>query len=228
MIDRAPHWVKENTELTTILNEKLIKNKTSLKYRNYIIKPWASHLKFEFVSWKAIELICESIITKINPTDFDMVIGISTGGCFVGNYIAIKMNLPYGTVRSKFWSNISFLQNYTQAYKYALGYHQIPNHGEIPNVTGKRILLVDDTTYTGITLNGIKKALLEKGMALHVSTAVMWTKGAHNPDYFYTNKRIPIIWARMAFFSFILSLPRVSRPIGFFSFTTTSLFIFSA
>ena len=34
----------------------------------------------------------------------------------------------------------------------------------------------------------------------------------------------PDIWERRRSFSFFLSLPRVSRPIGFFSLTTTSLF----
>lgn len=193
-IKRAPVWVKNSPELMTLLNEKLIQNKTSLKYRNYIIKPWASHLKFEFVTWNAIERICVSIITKITPNDYDVVVGITTGGAFVAKYIAHRLNKPFLTVKSKFWSNINIIQNYRQTIKYLSGIKQIPNLGELPDVSGKRVLLVDDTTYTGITLSGIMNSLLENGKATKVTTAVMWTRGCHSPDFFYTNKRIPIIW----------------------------------
>jgi hypoxanthine phosphoribosyltransferase len=196
MLNRAPHWVIENPELKMILNNKLLKNKNSRKLQHYVMKPWASHLKLEFVSWKSLESICDKIImnSNINPLNFDLVVGITTGGSFVGTYVAMKLNLPYVSIQSKLWSDISFLQNFYQACQLAIGRVQVPKVGEIPNVLNKRILLVDDTTYSGITMNGIRNILLEKGQAKVVETLVMWMKGSYTPNYFYSNKRIPIIW----------------------------------
>jgi hypoxanthine phosphoribosyltransferase len=193
-MERVPQWVKSNTEIMAVLEEKLVKNRYSKKWRNYYIKPWASHLKLEFVTWNAIETICLELSKKVKSEDFDLVVGITTGGSFVGYYLSILLKLPYISVRSKFWSEITFTQNFIQTYKLCLGIEQMPKTGEIPaEVKNKKILLVDDTTYSGITLNGIKKRLFENG-ASEVFTMVMWSKGSNNPDYYYCNKRIPIIW----------------------------------
>ncbi len=193
-MQRVPQWVKNNPEIMAVLEEKLLKNRYSKKWRNYYIKPWASHLKLEFVSWKAIENICLELSKKVKSENFDLVVGITTGGSFVGYYLSILLNLPYVSVRSKFWSEITFTQNFIQTYKLCIGIEQMPKTGEIPEaVKNKRILLVDDTTYSGITLKGIKKRLFENG-ASDVQTMVMWSKGGNNPDYYYSLKRIPIIW----------------------------------
>ena len=71
----------------------------------------------------------------------------------------------------------------------------MPKLGEVPaEVLGKRILLVDDTIYTGITMNGNKKVLLENGKAKSVETLAMWVKGKNFPNHFYGIKRVPILW----------------------------------
>ncbi len=194
MLHRAPEWVTNNSELKNILDEKLKKNRFSKKWRNYIIKPWASHLKLELVTWKSIEDICSVLRLKVRKEDFDMVVGITTGGAFVGFCISRLINLPYFSVRSKFWSEITFKQNFLQTYKFCLGIEQMPNTGKIPDeVKGKRVLLIDDTTYTGISLSGVKKKLFEAG-AGDVKTMVMWSMGMHDPDFFFSKKRIPIVW----------------------------------
>jgi hypoxanthine phosphoribosyltransferase len=194
MLNRAPEWLSRSSELKQILNDKLIKNRKSKKPWNYIIKPWASHLKLEFVSWNAIENICSLLVMNVNPRDYDLVIGVTTGGSFVGTFVAMKLNLPYVSIQSKLWSDISFMQNFYQSYMLVMGQEQTPKMGEAPDVRSKRILLVDDTTYSGITLKGIRKMLLEKGKAKIVDTMVMWMKGKYTPDHYYSNKRIPIIW----------------------------------
>jgi hypoxanthine phosphoribosyltransferase len=194
MKTRTPQWVLQDEELSRIFREKLGKNTSSTQWRNYFIKPWTTHLKLEFVTWSSMEEICGLLSMKVNKEDYDVVVGITTGGSFVGNVIARKLGLPFLNIRSKFWSEINFITNVRKTANFLFGVEQMPKIGEVPNVKGKRVLLIDDTTYTGVTLGGIKKVLLSEGMASNVATMVMWSKGHHKPDFFYSTKRIPIIW----------------------------------
>lgn len=69
-----------------------------------------------------------------------------------------------------------------------------PKIYDIPLVKGKRILLVVDTTYTGVTLTKVMKLLIEICEAKTVKAMVMWMEGKFSPDYFYRTKRVPIMW----------------------------------
>lgn len=193
IMERAPVWVKENPSLKGILLEKISKNKQSYKWQNFVIKPWMSHLKLEFVTWKSLEHHCDIILQKINPDDYDMVVGIVTGGAFIGGYIAKKMNKPFLIINCKLWSDISFKENFLQAYSYFLGYDLQPRVGEVPDVKDKRILLADDTTYTGVTMKNVMRIFVENGVK-SVETFCLWYKGEYIPNYYYSNKRVPIIW----------------------------------
>jgi hypoxanthine phosphoribosyltransferase len=195
MLARAPTWVRDSPELTVLLKSKLIKNKDSMKLHNYVCKPWTAHLKLEFVTWDHMIEICDNMLKRVNADDYDHVIGITTGGSFVGTYVAKKLNKPYASILSKLWSDSGLKLNVLQTYRYFMKIEQKPRNGEIPvELKGKRVLLIDDTTYTGITLAGIKKVILEKGEAHSVTTMVMWMRGQYFPDHFYSTKRIPILW----------------------------------
>jgi hypoxanthine phosphoribosyltransferase len=194
MHKRIPNWAKDDSNLRTILQNKIAKNKNSYKWHNYIVKPWLSHLKLEFVSWRSIESICDSVLKNINPDDFDMVVGIVTGGSFVGGYIAQKLNKPLVVIHSKLWSDNSFKETVYKSSTYFMGYDLKPTIGDVPDVKNKRILLADDTTYTGMTFTKVVQILSEKGNAKSIKTFCMWVRGDYNPHYFYSNKRVPIIW----------------------------------
>ncbi len=196
--ERAPDYVKNDKELMAIIKEKTAKNAFSKKFRNYLMKNWSSHLKLEFVSWAKIDEICDKLAQQVRDSkyEFDMVVGIATGGSFVGACMAKKLGLPYSIIRSKLWSEINFKENFTQTINYFSGKPQKPRvMGDVPEVQGKKVLLVDDTTYTGITMNGIKKHIEEGGNPKEVKTMVMWMRGNQShTDYFYCLKRIPIMW----------------------------------
>jgi hypoxanthine phosphoribosyltransferase len=195
LFTRAPSWVMENPDLKSILENKLNRNKYSLKYRNYVMKPWTSHLKLEFVTWTKIQTVCNEILKNVDANDYDIVVGISTGGSFVGAYIAKELKKPYSIIHSKFWSGINFKQNFVQTMLYVFGVEQRSKMGDLPDVKGKRVLLVDDTSYTGITINGIKNTLLEKGEPKSVTTMVMWVRDKNkSTDFYQDTKRVPIIW----------------------------------
>jgi hypoxanthine phosphoribosyltransferase len=193
IMERAPEWVKENPTLKGILFEKISKNKQSYKWQNFVVKPWLSHLKLEFVTWRSIEHHCNIILEKINPDNFDIVVGIVTGGSFIGGYMAKKIDKPFLVINSKLWSDISFKDNFVQSYSYFLGYDFQPKIGEVPDVKDKRILLADDTTYTGITMKNVIRVFMENG-AKSIETVCLWYKGEYMPNYYYSNKRVPIIW----------------------------------
>jgi len=190
---RAPEWVRNNVPLKTILINKISKNKESLKWQNFVIKPWLSHMKLEFITWNCIEHHCDLILKKIDPNNFDIVVGIVTGGAFIGAYLSKKMNKPFLIINSKLWSDISFTENAIQSYSYILGYDFEPKIGEVPDVKNKRILLADDTIYTGTTMKNVSKKLLENG-AKSIETFSLWYKGELVPNYSFSNKRVPIIW----------------------------------
>jgi adenine/guanine phosphoribosyltransferase-like PRPP-binding protein len=53
----------------------------------------------------------DETITQINPKDVDVVVGISTGGAFVGAYIAKRLGKPFEVITSKLWSGLGFIAN---------------------------------------------------------------------------------------------------------------------
>jgi hypoxanthine phosphoribosyltransferase len=191
---RAPDWVKENPELMKILHDKIESNKNSFKIHNYIAKPWLGHLKLQFVHWERMEEMIQDMSGNIKVEEFDMIVGISTGGAFVGAYLAKTINKPFQIIHSKLWSGMNFPQNVTKISMWLLGRDVSPKISECPNVKGKRILLVDDTTYTGITLKKNTKCLMTNG-AESVKTLCLYTYKSKAADYIHEcNYRVPIIW----------------------------------
>ena len=191
---RAPQWLKDDKNLLNILDLKIQKNLNQGKIHNYICKPWTFHLKMEIITWNKIEKICEELYQKINPDDFDAVIGISTGGAFIGAYMGKLLNKPYYVIHSKLWSGLSFVNNSKQAIGFFLGKDINPNIDGTPPVQGQRILLCDDTTYTGITMTKCKKYCEETLKCSLVKTLNFWIHKRFIPDYYLKKKRVPIFW----------------------------------
>jgi hypoxanthine phosphoribosyltransferase len=193
---RMPKWVKENKQLQTILADKIESNSNSYKLHNYAFKPWFGHLKFHYITWQHIEKVVDEMILRHQFTDIDTVVGISTGGAFVGQYLAMRINKPHEIINSKLWSGMSFPQNIVRISKWMLGREVTPRITGNLDVKGKRVLLVDDTSYTGITLKGASK-YLKTNEAASVKTLVLWINSTQRApiDYYYeTNQRVPIIW----------------------------------
>jgi hypoxanthine phosphoribosyltransferase len=193
---RMPQWVKDNKDLVAIFDKKLESNSNSYKLHNYVLKPWVNHLKIHFITWKRLEESVHEMHKKHDFSEIDTVVGISTGGAFVGQYLALVLNKPFEIVNSKLWSGMNFPQNLVKSTQWMLGREVNANIWGTLNVQGKRVLLVDDTSFTGITLKGATKYLKTNG-ASSVKTFVLWiTSMINSPiDYYYeNNQRVPIIW----------------------------------
>jgi hypoxanthine phosphoribosyltransferase len=192
--ERAPEYIRDDEILMNILSEKIKKNLYKGKWFNYICKPWSKHLKNEIVTWDKIENNCKEILSQINIDEIDVIVGISTGGAFIGAYIAKQCNKPYEIINSKLWSGNTLIENTLKTFGFALGKQINPIITGNPDLSNKTILLCDDTTYTGITMNKCKTYCIEKCGAKEVKTMCIWIHGRFIPDYYTKVKRVPIYW----------------------------------
>ncbi|VVB98703.1 Orotate phosphoribosyltransferase [uncultured archaeon] len=92
--------------------------------------------------WEAME--------KYSP---DLVVGIARGGVILAAAAAFRMGSPLETINAS-------LYNDEKPAKEKTGELQL---GKAPDVRGKKILLVDDVSNTGRTLEAVKAALLSAG-----------------------------------------------------------------
>lgn len=140
-----------------------------------------THLPFGFQSWSAptyneIHESCRHIARYIKFNDrikdVDLIVGIARGGLLPATIISHFLAIPMQTI---FYSS-----------KIGRGDNQDHNN-ELRSFTQHHILLVDDLTDTGNTMNELYKAYMEKGHK--VTTAVIYYKEL--PDAHFE----PDVWA---------------------------------
>jgi uncharacterized protein len=135
------------------------------------------------VSWPDYHLIIQKLAATIltHSTKFDEIVSISRGGLTLGHILSDFLSLP--------------------VYSFAIqSYSDIQNQGELKitqelgkPISGKRILLVDDISDSGVTL---KRAVeyLQKFQPAEITTVTLFLKpkSIFQPDYFAkrTNKWI--------------------------------------
>jgi len=193
--ERVPHYIKHNKEMMDILKKKLNKNLFDGKVYNYICKPWTTHLKMEIITWRTIEYNCRILSSRLDPNEIDIVVGIATGGVFVAAAIGNMINKPVKIINSRLWSGITFYENYKKVSNFFMGSEEVkPKISGIPDLQGKRILLCDDTTYTGLTIMNCIDWAKNICYAKSVKTLIIWTHRRFIPDYSIGQKRVPIIW----------------------------------
>lgn len=143
---------KRKTEIRNILNNnKLYKYLYTLTDHIYILifklyNLYRNNRLIYYSSWNKIENIIDN--TKIS-NNYDVVIGLKSGGAYISNYVAKINNIPnvgYIKVNKKsnnIENNISFF--YTPI-----------------NLKNKRILIVDDGLFSGKTFNKVKQFIVTK------------------------------------------------------------------
>lgn len=193
-MSRIPKWFENDKHLIEVLRDKIQKNLRSKKLHNYVVKPMLLHLKLRVVTWNDIEIYCDEIIKKLNLDEIDIIIGIKTGGYFVGKYIAWKTNKKFAFINSKLWSGISMTKTLGQSYQFYKGENFSPNITDIPDVEGKRILVCDDTSYTGMTMTNVCEKLRKEGKPKDLKTLCIWIFGEFHPDYYVRIMRVPLLW----------------------------------
>lgn len=124
------------------IGEVLIKRKLLL-IGNFVLtsgrtSPYYIDLR-RFPSFPEFPQVVDEALAKIKDMNFDIVLGVATGGVPLASFIACKMNLPMGYVRVE---------------KKGYGTDKLVE----AEVSNKRVLIVDDVATTG---GSIEKASLE-------------------------------------------------------------------
>ena len=121
-----------------------------------------------FCSWNKLENILDNLIVKLNGMNksFDIIIGIKSGGAIVSNYLANKMNLPNYYIKvqqSKYNCNKGEVNEISSIIdKHIKGNKQdyMVCEGINEDITGKKILLVDELIASGTTIFETEKYLI--------------------------------------------------------------------
>lgn len=118
------------------------------------------------VNWTLIDSYCDEIVGKMGKFKPQAMVAISRGGLVPARLIADRLDL-----RHVYCIGIELYKGVEKD----LGCPKIVQDIESSIIKGKRILVVDDVSDSGTTLEFVKKHLLEKG-ATEVKTATLHIK----------------------------------------------------
>ncbi|MDP2907186.1 MAG: phosphoribosyltransferase family protein [Nanoarchaeota archaeon] len=177
----VPEWF--DSELVSLLEAKIDRSKIKIEERRLdwvmrqIMKALPSSItgvvtkKF---TWGDIEHMIEKNCATIDYEP-DLVIGIKSGGAFISNYVAKCLEVSevdYMHVAHYSDNSRSIVKStLTSALKKA-----VIKEEPKARIIGKKVLLVDDQTGTGSTLETGKDYLIQKN-AMEVKTFCLYTKG---------------------------------------------------
>ncbi len=122
------------------------------------------------IGWAAFGEIARQLAARISQRfRADAVVGIAKGGVFVGGALAAALSADFFPVRIE---------------KRSRDVATLDAAAELPDLAGKRVLVVDDVAATGQTL-AKGRALARKAGAKEVRTAVLVSrrKGRARPDF---------------------------------------------
>ncbi len=129
------------------------------------------------LSWDDIQSQCRTLASKIldQNVPFDLIIGVARGGWVPARILSdILDNDELHTVRAKFYNEVGETKE-----------KPIITHPTQVDVTGKRILLVDDIADTGESLIAVMNHLNEKNVdSIYVATLVKKPSSKFTPDIF--------------------------------------------
>jgi adenine/guanine phosphoribosyltransferase-like PRPP-binding protein len=180
--------------LCSAIVQKSRANAFSHRLQHYVIKPFTPKMVNESVGWPDIE----SMLAEISLNEpFDVAVGITSGGAFIARCVAARFGIPsVHYVRSRFWSRMPLRKNLVASFRYYAG---LPNDTNVSfldgnvDLTGKRVLIVDDSVCTGATLASVDRLCRAKG-ADHVRSLALFVNPEHSVDYFCRMSKTPLIW----------------------------------
>jgi len=120
------------------------------------------------VSWEEIRDLCKKLAEQISEMGFDLIIGVAKDGLFPAALIA-------GMLRKEIYP-IRLSRRENDEVKYDKPTWRV----DIPDISGKTALIIDDISSTGESLEIVKERATEKG-ASAVKTLVLV---AHKIEYY--------------------------------------------
>lgn len=143
-----------------------------------------THISKHNNSWLDIEQMIREICVGIKEDNYnpDVIIGIKSGGAFIARYVAICLEAPVvvGYMRVSHYSGKtrSVVKSFTEVKKEAV----VTEPNKLP-VKSLKVLLVDDQTATGSSLEVGKKHLIEQG-AMDVRRFCLFSNESEHADYY--------------------------------------------
>jgi hypoxanthine phosphoribosyltransferase len=158
-----------------------------------------------FVSWKDIEIYMDDIIERIKDSNikYDAIIGIKTGGAIISDYISKKLNIKNYKVKLT-RSDYNCDKKPINAISDLVLKHILQNYGEYDvcegiddNLTGKNVILIDESVSSGTTiLSTIKYLRDDKQVDVIFPTSISLAKQFYKGDIYinYVIPKIVCIW----------------------------------
>lgn len=151
------------------------------KLQSQTFKIWSP---FNFLNKKEAYDLVESLENNVKQSGYcpDVVVGISSGGDYPAEELSKRLNTPLTKVKISHY-NLNFggieFDEIIGAYRIAkaLGHKpkiELIKDVNIDEVKGKKILIIDDDSYSGKTLEVAKKSIKMKN-PLDVKTGVLHT-----------------------------------------------------
>lgn len=138
--------------------------------------------RYAFLNYEAVDLLAESLENEIRVSGYapEVAIGILSGGAYPALKISRSLGVASAYIDINHYGikiNAIVIDDLVGVYRLArlLGYKpQISMKKDIAEdvVAGKRVLIVDDDSYSGLTLEAALQSVNEKG-SLEVKTALL-------------------------------------------------------
>lgn len=157
-----PEWIKESTYLKRIYDKKI---NTPISYTDIVSLSFCiitNRCLTRPIDWTQFEEHCAILREKTNPDTYDYVVGIESGGAFIGRLM--RKDCKYIKI-SKYDDNPNFL-----------GKPHIKTRDDLSMLRGSTVLVVDDQILTGSTIKTAKQYLIEVCGARKVDTCVLYSR----------------------------------------------------
>jgi hypothetical protein len=134
-----------------------------------------------YVSWSDYHKAIERLATQVYQSGwrFNQIVCIARGGLRVGDVMSRIFKLPLAII---------FTSSYTGEAGMHRGNLTVSKHMSMTtDGIGERVLLVDDLVDSGVTLDVVKRHIVEAFPAVkEIRTAVLWYKqcSKYKPDYY--------------------------------------------
>ena len=186
--DRIPDWV--DPVMYDKINEK--KNMNLFIQMSSFYKCIYDHNIVIFKNWREVEEILDKAIVKIKETgiQYDGIVGIKTGGAIVSDYISKKLNIKnykikVGHIKGEIHIELlSYLTKLNHKDQYAV-------EDDI-DVDNKNIILIDELSFTGVTMNVAIDYLKPK--VNHLYPIVLTANGTVSNDINIVDNHPLAIW----------------------------------
>jgi len=158
----VPEWVTGSPYLKDIYEKKIGKPISLTDIFNRLTCFIVPSCNTNQIDWKLFEEHCEILREKTKADTYDYVVGIESGGAFVGR--ALRSDCKYIKI-SKYDDNPNIL-----------GPPVIKTVDDLSVLRDARVLVVDDQMCTGQTMATAHKYLMEVCGARHVDRAVLYSR----------------------------------------------------